>query len=322
VPCVVYPCGLIRVIIPDSHGSYADPKALRAFLDDLRSLDPAEIVMLGDHVDVGGVLSAHPRNYVAELEYSYEEDCKAASRFLDEIQRRAPRALIHYIEGNHEQHLERWAARTFTNRQDADGVCRALSPETKLELKRRGIRYYRRSERYGGLAVPGTIRLGKCMFTHGAHAGKHATSAHLDSWGTNVVHGHTHRAQSVVRRSAASGEIGAWCPGTLAMLQPLYLHTGVSSWSHGYGVQFVSDTGRFLPVNVPIVSGVSLLRPLSERLSRPTRRREPTPTAARRSGVAGTRRDGLGSGDSRIPRRTTTKHAPGSRRAQSPAPTR
>jgi predicted phosphodiesterase len=253
---------LLRVIVPDSHGSYIDTRARDSFLSDLKWLNPREIVMLGDHVDVSGVFSSHPRNYVEELRYSYEDDIAAAAKFLDAIQRNAPSAAIHYMEGNHEQHAERWCARMFTHAKDARAVASGLDPASKLELKRRGIAYYRSDTRYMGIAVPGTIKLGKCLFTHGSCAGKHATSAHLDRFGTNVVHGHTHRAQSVVRRTVHAGEIGAHCPGTLAELQPLYLHTGLSDWSHGYAVQFVERNGTFLHINVPIVKGASMLRPL------------------------------------------------------------
>lgn len=261
---------MIRAVIPDSHGSYADQKAVDAFIADLKLLDPREIVMLGDHVDVSGVFSSHPRNYVDELKYSYEDDCAEASKFLDQIQKAAPSATIYYLEGNHEQHLERWVARTFTNKDDASGVLKLMSPESKLDLKRRGIRYYRMHTTHMGLSVPGTIKLGKCHFLHGYRAGKYATAAHLDDFGSCLVHGHTHRAQSVVRRTISSGEIAAHCPGTLAQLQPLYLHTSVSAWSHGYGLQMVEKDGRFLHVNVPITAGKSLLKPLLESL-RPQR---------------------------------------------------
>jgi len=259
---------VLRVIIPDSHGAYIDKAAERAFLADLKWLDPGEIVMLGDHVDVSGIFSGHPRNYVSELKYSYREDINAANRFLDAIQKNAPKATIHYLAGNHEMHAERWVARTFSSAEDAEDMRDGIDPEARLQLKRRGIRYYRSDKQYMGLSIPGTIKLGRCYFAHGFRAGKHATSAHLDDFGAPIVHGHTHRSQSVIRRTAASGEIGAWCPGTLAQLQPLYLHTGVSSWTHGYGVQFVSQSGRFLHINVPIVSGQSMLRPLTETMGR------------------------------------------------------
>jgi len=261
---------MLRVIVPDSHGSFIDVPASKAFINDLRFLAPSEIVLLGDHVDVSGIFSTHPANYVEDLAYSYSEDLAAASRFVDHIRAAAPAAAIHYLEGNHEQHLERWCSRTFTHRKDAEAARQALAPELKLDLKRKGIRYYRTSELYMGLSIPGTIRLGKCFFTHGYRAGKYATAAHLDDFGACVVHGHTHRSQAIVRRTAANGEIGAWCPGTLAQLQPLYQHNSVSSWSHGYGLQLVDTGGRFLHINVPISGGHSMLRPLLKEL-RPRR---------------------------------------------------
>jgi predicted phosphodiesterase len=253
---------MLRVIVPDSHGQSIDPQASRAFLDDLRYLDPGEMVLLGDHLDAGGVFSAHPRQSPDELSYSYVDDCKAANDFLDLIQARAKNATIHYLEGNHEFHLARWAARTFSSRADAEHAVARLGPAAELRLKGRGIRYYRADVQHHGIASPGAIRLGRCVFTHGSRAGKYATAATLDDFGCNVVHGHTHRAQSFMRRTAASGEIGAWCPGTLSVLQPIYLHTSVSSWSHGYAIQFVQNDGRFVHVNVPIARGVSMLKPM------------------------------------------------------------
>lgn len=252
----------VRVIIPDSHGSMIDWPAARAIRDDVKKLRPTEVVWLGDHVDVGGVFSNHQKNYSEELDYSYQKDCDDANEFLDYIQCDAS----HFMEGNHEAHLERWASRTFASKKDADAVLERLSPYKMLKLKERGIRYYESSKLHGNLSVPGVIRLGKCLFTHGSRAGKHATSAMLDDFGTNVVHGHTHRAQSIIRRTVANGEIGAWCPGTVAKLQPLYLHTSVSSWSHGYAVQFVNKSGRFFHVQVPIVDGESMLEPLIKEL--------------------------------------------------------
>lgn len=243
-----------------------DPGARDAFLRDLKALGPSEIILLGDHVDCGGMFSVHQPSYLEDVEYSYEEDCNAANVFLDAVSKAAPRARSWYIEGNHEQHIERWVSRNFTNKKDATYTRGVMAPEHKLALKRRGIKYIRSSETYMGLAIPGTIRIGKCFFLHGYRAGKHATSAHLDDFGANLVHGHTHRSQAVMRRTASSGGIGAWCPGTLAKLQPLYLHTSVSSWTHGFAMQLVENTGRFMHINVPIVDGNSMLKPLLDKI--------------------------------------------------------
>lgn len=250
---------LVRLVVPDSHGHHIDIRARDAFLADCRRLDPDEVVFLGDHLDCGGVFSAHQRTYTNELTESYQDDVSACNKFLDMVQRRAPRAVFHYLEGNHEQHVERWTSRNFANHKDATMLLEHFGPAKVLELKKRGIRYYKRSEQYMGISTPGAIRLGRCYFVHGVCASKHAASQHLERFGACVVFGHVHRSQSVVTRTVSSDGHGAWCPGTLAKLQPLYMHTSPTSWSHGYGTQFVAPSGRFLHVNVPIHAGKSLL---------------------------------------------------------------
>lgn len=258
---------MIRVIIPDSHGSMIDLQAKRAFLTDLKKLDPAEIVMLGDHVDAGGLFNKHKKKAKEDREYSYSQDIACANLFLDEIQERAPSAKIYYLEGNHEYHIERWAVENIDNDSDVKHFVGQNSPESLLKLKDRGIKYYRQMEFYQGLSVRNTIRLGHCYFTHGICASKYATAKHVDKFGGNIVHGHTHRAQVYMTKTVRAAAIGGWCPGTLSILQPTYLHTEPSEWSHGYGVQFVDKrSGEFLHLNVPVIEGKSLLLPLTSML--------------------------------------------------------
>ena len=130
-----------------------------------------------------------------------------------------------------------------------------------LNLKARGIPYYRRSIRYDGLSIPGCIRLGKTFFIHepgrGGRPGQYA-----QRFGGCLYYGHEHRARVLVVRTVAACEIGAWCPGTLAVQQPYYFHTNLTDHSHGFGVQLVAKSGGFLAVKVPIIQGVSHLRPL------------------------------------------------------------
>lgn len=259
---------LVRVIVPDSHGNHIDNAAAAALLTDMRQLSPDEVVLLGDHLDCGGTFNTHQRVYTNELVESYEDDVEAANSFLDGMQKAAPKCVSwHYLEGNHEQHVERWAARAFLNKKDADGLLDRYGPTQVLKLKQRGMRYYRRSEQYMGISIPGTIKLGRCFFTHGVSHSRHAAHSHLVAFGASVVFGHVHRSQSVLERTVSSDGFGAWCPGTLAKLQPLYKHTTPTSWSHGYGLQFVNPSGQFLHINVPIFSGRSLLLDVASRLA-------------------------------------------------------
>ncbi len=258
----------IRFIFPDSHGDHIDRGAEDAAIADAVAVGPDEIVLLGDHLDCGGTFNSHQRTYTNELTESYEDDVAACNSFLDRIQKAAPKCKeIHYLEGNHEQHVERWAARNFANRKDAEGFVDHHGPQARLHLKRRGIHYYKRSEHYMGISIPGCIKLGVCFFVHGISASKHAAATHLARFGANVVFGHIHRSQSVIERSVTSDGFGAWCPGTLAKLQPLYKHTEPSSWSHGYAIQFINPSGRFLHVNVPIHKGRSLLLDVAQRVA-------------------------------------------------------
>lgn len=257
----------IRFIIPDSHGCYIDKKASNACLKDIKTLQPEVIVMLGDHVDCSGFLSTHGLpGAMADCDYTYEQDIKACIKFLDAIQKSAPKARIFYIEGNHEHRVERWAIATaLGKRMEAEALRRQVAPEFLLDMAGRGITYIRSHEHYQGINIPGTIRLGKCYFTHGISAAKYAAEAHLNAFSDNVVFGHVHRAQSSVGRRVATGTIGAWSPGCLSVLQPLYAHTNPTGHTHGYALQVCAKSGTFQHIQVTIADGVSCLGELAKR---------------------------------------------------------
>lgn len=254
-----------RMIVPDSHGAHIDIEARDAFLRDLTQIQPREIVLLGDHLDCGGWLSAHQASYTNELRETFRSDINATNEFLDLIQEYSPNSEIHYIEGNHEAHIERWASRNFPSYEDARMYLEVFGPEGVLRLQERGIHYYRRSERYMDCSIHGTIRLGRVYFTHGISHSKYADTIHLNRFNASVNFGHVHRDISTRSRTVTSVGHGAWCPGTLAKLQPLYRHTTPTEWSHGYGLEFVSEgSGNFQHINVAILDGVSMLREMLE----------------------------------------------------------
>lgn len=250
----------LTFVIPDSHGEHIHIPARDAFLRDLARAKPERIVMVGDHLDAGGTFNAHQKTYTKELCESYDADVQAANEFLDLIQAAAPCARIQYLFGNHESHIARFCARTFTSYRDAEAILARIGPAAVLRLGERGIQHYLSEECYEGISIPGTIRHGKLFYTHGIACGKHATSTHLERFAGSVIHGHTHRAQSYVGRTVTSDALGAWCFGTLAKLQPLYAHTAPTNWSWGYGIVTTNiSSGRFSVQSVPIHDGESLL---------------------------------------------------------------
>lgn len=251
----------VRVVIPDTHGCQVDPAAIGAVLDDLEALDAREVVMLGDHLECGGFLAQHwTLGYVAQAEYTFEQDVDAANDLLDKIQARCPKAVIHYLEGNHERRIESWCiTQALKHGRDGAFLLRQFGTQSQLHLERRGIRFYQQGRFYMDLTIPATIKLGHCYFTHGHTAARHAAAVMLERYGNNVVYGHTHRSDEASSRTVDRGTIKAWCPGALCQLQPLWQHTAPTTWTHGYGVQLVQESGDFLHVQVPVIDGRSYL---------------------------------------------------------------
>jgi predicted phosphodiesterase len=251
---------LVRVIANDVHGSMMDRPAVEAFLSDLRRWNPDEIVLNGDIVECGGFLASHQTlGYVADTVNSYQDDIAAGNWFLDEVQKAAPKAEIHYIEGNHEDRVERWVVdQTMRHQRDADFLRQLVAPNYLLKLEQRGINFYRRSVEHLPGLPPGWIKLGKIFFVHELSGSKNAARDSVTKTAGNVVYAHTHREDSASVVLPGVGLVKAWNPGCLCQRQPRWRHSDPTGWSHGYAVQIVAKSGEFLHLNIPIWEGRSL----------------------------------------------------------------
>jgi hypothetical protein len=254
------PAAIIRIIANDVHGSMMDRPAVDAFIADLKRWNPNEIVLNGDIVECGGFLAAHHTlGYVAQTSYSYQDDIAAANWFLDEVQKAAPDAAIHYIEGNHEDRVERWVVdQTMRHQRDAEFLRSLVSPEVLLNLEARGIHFYRRSIEHVPGLPPGWVKLGKIFFVHELSGSKNAARDSVTRTAGNVVYAHTHREDTASVVLPGVGLVKAWNPGCLCQRQPLWRHSDPTGWSHGYAVQIVEESGEFLHLNIPIWDGRSL----------------------------------------------------------------
>ncbi len=255
----------VRVVLPDLHGASQDKPTVSALINDLSHFEVDEIVMTGDMIECGGFLAQHHTlGYVAQTEYTYENDIAATNQFLDRIMEACPKVKkIHYIEGNHEHRVEKWCVTmAVRNRRDADWLRQQVGIERVLELEKRGINFYRQSELYHDLSIPGTIKLGKCFFTHGISTAKHAASVHVQMFGGNIWFGHTHRGDAWDGHTVVAGHVGGWNAGCLCKKQPMWLHTNPSQWVNGYGIDVVAKSGNFQPIRIRIENGESMWLPL------------------------------------------------------------
>jgi len=183
---------LCRVIIPDSHGCFIDEKAASSMLQDIKVLKPQSIIMLGDHIDCGGFLAEHHTlGFVAEADYSFEDDCNATNQFLDQLQKAAPNATIEYLEGNHERRIEKWiVTQTRRHQKDAKHLHDRYSTSAVLFLEKRCVKFWSQGAFHEGLSIPATIKRDGCYFTHGEFTSKNAAMAHLNKYNANIWYGH------------------------------------------------------------------------------------------------------------------------------------
>lgn len=255
----------LRIFCGDSHGVYEDAAATKAFIDDVKALQPAEIIHGGDILEAGTFLAQHHViGTVAQSKYTFEDDVLAANNLLDRIQKAAPKARLTLIEGNHDARIEKacltWALQKSI---DAAYLLKLFSPQVVLNLDKRGIRFVRRSEYYDGLNLSGTIKLEFGLLAqHGeGFCGPNATRQHVQSCGSSLIHGHNHRLDAYYVDSA-NGVLGGWGTGCLCQRRPMWQHTKVTGWVTGYLVQVVTPGVGYTCFPVPIIDGVSCIKPL------------------------------------------------------------
>lgn len=260
--------GIVRIIANDVHGASMDRAAVEAFIGDLAQWDADEVVLNGDILECGGFLAQHHTlGYVAQTEYTFQEDVAAANWFLDEVQKAAPRAKIHFIFGNHDTRIEKWIVdQTLGNTRDATFLYELFSPEVLLKFKERGIQSWPLDTSHGPGLPNGWIKLGKVFFTHQLSGSKNAARDSVGRTAGNVVIAHTHRADAATIVLPGVGLVSAWNPGCLCLMQPMWRHSDPTSWSHGYGVQLVAKNEEFLHLNIPIWQGKSLMGDLIGRI--------------------------------------------------------
>lgn len=256
-----------RVILrPDVHGYNQDPAAVHAYLEALRILKPDHVIGLGDLIDCGAFLAEkHVWGYVAETAYSVPQDFAAAGAFLDAEAEASGGCEHTEVEGNHDARLEKWAI-TQAQRNGSGSVAETAqwlidltAPEKILDFAGRGFRHIKRGQCYDGLTVPGHMRLGKALITHGTFTGVDCCRRALAAYGTNIFFGHTHRLIEYVSHTIAQGQIGAWTCGFLAKRQPYWRHTQPTGWAHGFTEIRLAKSGAFQAHNIKIVDGVALL---------------------------------------------------------------
>lgn len=235
-------------VFPDIHFPDQDEVALELALKAHEILNPEYSLFLGDVLDCG-LFSSHAKKTISEAQgYDFKEmEIDPCNAMLDRVQANTKK-FTHYLEGNHEQRIERWAV---NNGRVGESLYHLISPRQTLwkNPKRTNFKITPYDvpvgNRMGYVQVvkpSPRMKSGGLVAVHGWSFAKHAARVHLElSRSQSVIHGHTHRMQLDVSRDPWTGApIKAMSPGTLAKLQPVYAHGGrPSEWSHGFALIYV-----------------------------------------------------------------------------------
>lgn len=227
------------LFVPDIHCPYQDDRALEVLYSFINWYKPETIFLMGDLLD-GYAISRFTKDPNGALKFQSELD--SAIEVLNNIRRRAKKAKIYFIRGNHEARLQKFL---WSNAKELSGL-HALEIENLLELKRLNIEYVRNGMmRYKGIVV----KHGSVVRKYSGYTAK----AEFEKNGCSGISGHTHR-QSVFRHTNSSDAYIWLEAGHLCNPNQEYLEGEIANWQQGWAVGYFSrESSRYNLELIPLI---------------------------------------------------------------------
>lgn len=243
------------LLVPDVHSYQRDIAAFNLFMKALpvinKSYNVTKFVQLGDLLECGE-FSSHPVTSVYERIPDYIEEVDwALNEFWKPAMNEFTNTNFYALIGNHEDRVNKWLANRLGSNPLATQIYNDYLP---LDLyKSMGIHvtpHGREDVRDGILELFPNLY---CI--HGWSIAKNAAKAHVDiiAGAQSIVFGHTHRAQSDIRRNPISNEyIRSSSFGSLAKTSMIW-HSGKPT-DHTLGFGMVFTYGKhFVVQHIPII---------------------------------------------------------------------
>lgn len=241
---------ILRIgIVPDTHRPYHDVRAVNLMMRAFRGFKPDTLIVLGDYGDFYQV-SSHGKDLARRP--SLAEEIASVNEGLNELDSLGAKRRV-YIEGNHENRLDRYLqsekARDSIAELVHSGVIDIKGIPELFRLRQRGWEFVPYKEQ---------IRIGKVFYSH--DYGKAGDRAHIDAEATvqsSVVIGHTHSmAYSVKGNMKGKPHVAAmfgWL-GDARNTDYMYRAKAMRQWSLGFGIGYMdAATGNTWLVPCPIV---------------------------------------------------------------------
>ena len=222
--------------IGDVHLPYQDDKALDVMYQYGKKYKPDNVIVNGDLLDFYR-LSTFDQS--PDRKDTVPEEIEKGKEFLKKLRKNFKNANLYFIEGNHEQRLQRYLWRN----PELHGLD-ALKLDNLLDFKKYGIKYIKTDGDYWGKDT-GHLKIGDMVVMHGdnrlngASTSKYAGySASNTMRGTqsSVAIGHVHRLALINHRSPHSHLVGIE-GGCLCQV------AGNANWQQGF-VTFETYKGK------------------------------------------------------------------------------
>jgi hypothetical protein len=249
----------VTVVASDFHFPLQDEMAVGIFLETIRQLKPERVILNGDLPDLLA-LSRYPKD--VRHTWGLAAEAEAYSAFLYQLEEVLPKdARLYEIDANHSGNgtESRWW------RYLSERIPELLQhPRAKAEMtyQRWWHPDWSRIE-----MLPEMVLHDDLLITHGDMArkwGGYTAKAHSERYVNSVMHGHTHRMGSHVRRVPAVGSrqeqvIRAYEIGCMCQLDPSY--TSVPDWAQGFAI-VMGDEATYAVELVSITNGAAAVAAL------------------------------------------------------------
>lgn len=238
----------VAVVAGDFHYPFQDDRVVKLWMSFLTDLNPDYVIIAGDLLDCWALskFDKDPRRAVR-----FKKELEMGEDFFRRLRTLLPKTHIVYIYGNHEHRLQSYIIREAEAIADLD----VLALESLMHLDKYDVEiaysglkesYYQ----YGGLFISHFNKVSK----FGGYAAKNL----VDEKGVSILHAHTHRFGSNIRRyfddSKQGGDkwLGGWDNGCMCNLNPSYILR--PNWCHGFSVVYKEkNDNRFMVVQIPII---------------------------------------------------------------------
>lgn len=239
------------VVIPDQHFPLHDDKAVDVVLEAIKLVKPDIFINLGD-VGEWETVSAwrYKGKKLPPLEYQLPlidkeiQQVNAGIDLFDDVLDKVGCKKRYICAGNHDEWLDAFVDKyPYMGDYTFKKACR---------WKERGYKYFRYNQ---------PLKIGKLTFIHGAYATTYHAKKHLESYGENIIYGHTHDVQRHTL-TKLGGTIGAWSMGCLKDMSSKnnrWLKGRLHNWCHAFAIIDWFKNGDFRVDVVEIHKGKTSL---------------------------------------------------------------